>query len=60
MTLTLHKFQLLKNEDVALLLESCYLQLFCIDFNSMPNLIVILLNHVYHVFYVGFHCMGCV
>ena len=26
----------------------------------MPNLIVILFNHVYLVFYVGFHCMGCV
>ena len=25
----------------------------------MPNLIVILFNHMYPVFYVGFHCMGC-
>ena len=38
----------------------CYLQLFCIGFNSMPNLIVFLFNHLYHVFYVRFYCMGCV
>ena len=26
----------------------------------MPNLIVILFNLMYPVFYVGFYCMGCV
>ena len=26
----------------------------------MPNLIVFLSNHIYHIFYVGFHCMSCV
>ena len=26
----------------------------------MPNLIVILFNLMYPVFYVGFHCKGCV
>ena len=26
----------------------------------MPNLIVIMFNFVYHVFYVGFHCKDCV
>ena len=36
------------------------MQLFCVDFNSVPNLIVIVFNHVYPVFYVGFYCMGCV
>ena len=35
-------------------MKSCYLQLFCVGFNSVPNLIVILVNHVYRVFYVDF------
>ena len=41
-------------------LESCDLQLFCVGFNSVPNLIVILFNLMYLVFYVGFICKGCV
>ena len=41
-------------------LYSCDLQLFCVGFNSMPNLIVILFNLMYPIFYVGFHCMGYV
>ena len=39
---------------------SCDLQLFCFGFNSMPNLIVILFNLMYLIFYVGFFCKGCV
>ena len=31
-----------------------------VGFNSMSNLIVILFNLMYHVFYVGFICKGCV
>ena len=31
-----------------------------IGFNSVPNLIVILFNLLYHVFIVGFDCKGCV
>ena len=31
-----------------------------VDFNSMPNLIVILFNLLYLVFIVGFNCKGCV
>ena len=31
-----------------------------IGFNSVPNLIVILFNLLYHVFIVGFGCKGCV
>ena len=27
---------------------------------SVPNLIVMLFNLLYHVFIVGFHCKGCV
>ena len=41
-------------------LYSCDLQLFCVGFNSMPNLIVILFNLMYPIFYVGFHFMGYV
>ena len=40
--------------------ESCDLQLFCVGFNSVPNLIVILFNFLYPVFHVRFHCKGCV
>ena len=29
------------------LIVNCYLQLFCVGFNSMPNLIVILFNHFF-------------
>ena len=29
-------------------------------FNSVPNLILILFNLIYLVFYVGFICKGCV
>ena len=36
------------------------LQLFCVCFNSMPNLIVILFNLLYPVFYVVFLCKGYV
>ena len=32
----------------------------CVGFNFVPNLIVILFNLLYPVFYVGFHCKGCV
>ena len=31
-----------------------------VGFNSMTNLIVILFNLLYPVFYVGFICKGCV
>ena len=31
-----------------------------VDFNSVPNLIVILINLLYPVFIVGFDCKGCV
>ena len=31
-----------------------------VGFNSMPNLIVILINLLYPVFIVGFDCKGCV
>ena len=31
-----------------------------VGFNSMPNLIVILFNMLSLVFYMGFHCKGCV
>ena len=31
-----------------------------VDFNSVPNLIVILFNLLYPVFIVGFNCKGCV
>ena len=31
-----------------------------VGFNSVPNLIVILINLLYHVFIVGFDCKGCV
>ena len=31
-----------------------------VDFNSVPNLIVILFNLLYHVFVVGIYCKGCV
>ena len=41
-------------------LSSCDLQLFCVGFYSVPNLIVILFNLMYPVFYVGFLCKGCV
>ena len=30
-----------------------------VGFNSVPNLIVILFNLLYHVFIVGFNCKGC-
>ena len=36
------------------------LQLICVGFNFVPNLIVILFNLLYLVFYVGFHYKGCV
>ena len=36
------------------------LPLLCVSFNFMPNLIVILFNLIYHLFYVGFFCIGCV
>ena len=39
---------------------SCNLQLFCVGFNSVLNLIVIMFNLMYPVLYVGFHCKGCV
>ena len=32
----------------------------CVGFNFVPNLIVILFNLLYLIFYVGFHCKGCV
>ena len=32
----------------------------CVGFNFVPNLIVILFNLLYPVFYVGFYCKGCV
>ena len=35
-------------------MKSCDLQLFCVGFNSVSNLIVILFNLLYPVFYVGF------
>ena len=31
-----------------------------VGFNSVPNLIVILINLLYPVFIVGFDCKGCV
>ena len=33
---------------------------FFVGFNSVPNLIVIMFNLLYPIFYVGVHCMGCV
>ena len=30
-----------------------------VDFNSVPNLIVIMFNLLYPVFIVGFNCEGC-
>ena len=41
-------------------MKSCDLQLFCVGFNSVSNLIVILFNLMYPVFYVGFPCKDCV
>ena len=35
-------------------------QLVYVSFNSVPNLIVIMFNLMYHVFYVRFICKGCV
>ena len=31
-----------------------------VGFNSVLNLIVILFNHLYPIFIVGFDCKGCV
>ena len=31
-----------------------------VGFYSVPNLIVILFNLLYHVFSMGFNCKGCV
>ena len=31
-----------------------------VGFNSIPNLIVILFNILYHVFIVGFNCKSCI
>ena len=41
-------------------LQSCDSHLFCVGFNSVPNMIVFMFNLLYHVFYVGFYCKGCV
>ena len=30
-----------------------------VGFNSVTNLIVILFNHLYSIFIVGFNCKGC-
>ena len=43
--------------------ESCKVVIYnyiFVDFNSVPNLIVILFNLIYLVFHVGFICKGCV
>ena len=34
--------------------------MYFVGFNSVPNLIVILFNLLYPVFFVGFYCKGCV
>ena len=34
--------------------------MYFVGFYSVPNLIVILFNLMYHVFVVGIHCKGCV
>ena len=34
--------------------------MYLVGFYSMPNLIVIIFNILYHVFIVGFDCKGCV
>ena len=39
-------------------MQSCDLQLFCVDFNSVPNLIIILFNLMYHVFFCGILLYG--
>ena len=31
-----------------------------VGLNSVPNLVVILFNHSYPIFIVGFDCKGCV
>ena len=40
---------------MLLLTTFCFVGLY-----SMPNLIVMLFNLLYHVFIVEFHCKGCV
>ena len=34
--------------------------MYFVGFYSMPNLIIIIFNLLYHVFIVGFDCKGCV
>ena len=34
--------------------------MYFVGFNSVPNLIVILFNLLYHVFIARFNCKGCV
>ena len=34
--------------------------MYFVGFYSVPNLIVILFNHMYLVFVVGIYCKGCV
>ena len=34
--------------------------MYFVDFNFVPNLIVIMFNLLYPVFHVGFICKGCV
>ena len=37
-----------------------FTNLYCVDFSSVSNLIVILFNPLYTVFVVGIYCKGCV
>ena len=45
---------------IIMIVKLWFITMCFVGFNSVPNLIVILLNLVYLVFIVGFNCKGCV